>query len=273
MKGIDIIVPVHKYNAEIAGLLTRCLGSLKEMAIVNQQENIKTNIQVVGPKELPSEDISNLIEWGNEINKFDIAINDGETDFCSQVNFAVNNLCEYDYFMIVELDDMVTSKWVKMAVPYINHRKKCPIFMPLVEVYDINKPNTPIHYINEIGWSSSFTENELGSLNVDVLQDYCNFNLTGAIIKKSDFIKAGGFKPSIKVSFGYELLLRLTNSFNESYVIPKVGYFHFINREDSLTSEYHKEMSPEEGSWWIKLATEEYTYKKDRNKIYNPDNK
>ena len=46
-----------------------------------------------------------------------------------------------------------------------------------------------IHYINEIGWSSSFTENELGSLNVDVLQDYCNFNITGAIIKKNEFIK------------------------------------------------------------------------------------
>lgn len=271
MKGIDIIIPVHKYNNEIAGLLMRCLDSVKNMAVVNKETNIKTRVQVVGPEELPKDEILKLIDWSDEFDSFDIVYNDTELDFCSQVNFAVNNSCKYDYFMIVELDDMVTPKWVKMALPYVKNRNKCPIFMPLVEVYDINKPNTPIHYINEIGWSSSFTENELGSLNVDVLQDYCNFNITGAIIKKNEFIKVGGFKPSIKVSFGYELLLRLTNSYNESYVVPKVGYFHFVNREDSLTSEYHKEMTPEEGSWWIKLATEEYTYKKDRNKTYSPN--
>lgn len=271
MKGIDIIIPVHKYNTSVAELLARCLNSIKEMAKINKEEKITTRIQIVGPESLPSEEITNLIEWGDELDSFNIIINNGELDFCSQVNFAVNNACEMDYFMIVEFDDMVTSKWVKMATPYIKNRKKCPIFMPLVEVYDINKPNIPIHYINEIGWSSSFTESELGSLSVDVLQDYCNFNITGAILKKNDFVKVGGFKPSIKVSFGYELLLRLTNSYNESYVVPKVGYFHFVNRDDSLTSEYHKEMTPEEGSWWIKLATEEYTYKKDRNKTYSPN--
>ena len=63
--------------------------------------------------------------------------------------------------------------------------------------------------------------------------------------------------------------------FDEIFVVPKVGYYHFINRDDSLTSEYHKTMSQEEGAWWIQLATEEYQYRKDRNKIYTPnkDNK
>ena len=32
-------------------------------------------------------------------------------------------------------------------------------------------------------------------------------------------------------------------------------------------------MTQEEGSWWIKLATQEYLFKKDRNKTYNPDEK
>ena len=100
------------------------------------------------------------------------------------------------------------------------------------------------------------------------MKDYCNFNITGGIFNKNNFISAGGLKPSIKLSFGYELLLRLSKLFGEVYVIPKVGYFHFINREDSLTSEYHKTMTKEEGSWWINLATEEYLYKKDRKKIY-----
>ena len=171
--------------------------------------------------------------------------------------------------MIVEFDDIVNEKWLNMAKPYIETRKNCSMFLPLIEVYDINNQKIPVSYMNEIGWSSSFVENELGSLNNTLLMDYCNFNLTGSIIKKSDFVKAGGLKPSIKLSFGYELMLRITNMFNEIFVVPKIGYFHFINREDSLTSEYHNTMSQEEGAWWIKLATQEFHFKKDRNKTYS----
>jgi hypothetical protein len=95
-----------------------------------------------------------------------------------------------------------------------------------------------------------------------------NFNITGGIIKRSEFIKAGGLKPSIKLSFGYEFLLRMANLYEEVYIIPKVGYFHFINREDSLTAEYHRTMTQEEGAWWIELAQEEYFFNEDRKKTY-----
>lgn len=271
MKGIDVIIPVHKYDTDIAGLLKRCLESVKEMSLVNKQNDVTTNVYIVGDS-LPNEDIMNLVEWGTDIEEFTFVENkSGKLDFCSQVNYAVNNACGSDYFMIVEFDDMVTPKWVQMAMPYIESRPKCPAFLPLVETYDIKNPTMPLHYINEIGWSSAFVENELGSLNNEALQEYCNFNLTGAIIKRTDFLKSGGLKPSMKLSFNYELLLRLSNLYNEVYVVPKVGYFHFVNREDSLTSEYHRTMSQEEGSWWIKLAIQEYHFKKDREKTYTPD--
>ena len=272
MKGLDIIIPLHKYNDEVSSLLKRCLESVKEMALNSKDSGVLIDVHIVGIKELQNYDITNLINWGDEFRSFNVSENvTGNFDFCSQVNYAVNNLCKNDYFMIVEFDDMVTPKWVSMSLPYIKLRKKCPVFLPLVEVYDINNPTTPLHYINEIGWSSSFTEYELGSLTNSALQDYCNFNLTGGIIKKDDFIKVGGFKPSIKLSFSYELLLRFSNLYNEVFVVPKVGYFHFTNRDDSLTSEYHRTMSQEEGTWWIKLATEEYQYIKDRNKKYSPN--
>ena len=270
MKAIDIIIPIHKYNKEVKILLKDCLISVKEMA-KNSINEIKVDVNIVGPHILDySEEIFNLIEWSEEFESFNIVENnENATDFCTQVNFCVEKQCKNDYFMIVEFDDIVTPKWLNMASPYIKIRKKCPIFLPLVELYDIEKPSVPLQYINEIAWSSSFVENELGSLNVDALKEYCNFNVTGAIIKRHDFIKAGMFKPSIKLSFGYELLLRLAQFYGEVFVIPKVGYFHYTNREDSLTSEYHKTMTSEEGSWWIKLATEEYVYKKDRNKTYS----
>lgn len=270
MKGIDIIIPVHKYDDNVEVLLKRCLTSVKEMAITAKNININTDIVVVGPS-LPSADVMKIIDWTDEFASFNVVDNTtNATDFCSQVNLAVKEQCSNDYFMIVEYDDMVTPKWLNMAYPYIQERNKCPLFLPLVEVYDIMSPNTPKYYINEIGWSSSFVENELGSLTCSLLKDYCNFNITGAIIKKNDYLKAGGLKPSMKLSFGYELLLRIANLYTEVYVIPKVGYFHFVNREDSLTSEYHRTMSQEEGSWWIKLALQEYNFKKDRNKTYSP---
>lgn len=275
MKGIDVIIPLHKYNDEVSALLTRCLTSLKEMASAGNKNDIKTDIHIVGDSNLPYEDIMKLIEWTDEFNTFNVSENTtGNFDFCSQVNYATDKLCKNEFFMIVEFDDVVNSKWLTMALPYINEKKKCPVFLPLVEVYDIDNIKTPLHYVNEIGWSSSFVENELGVLTTSLLEDYCNFNITGGIFRCSDFKKAGGLKPSIKLSFGYELLLRLSNLYKEVFVVPKVGYFHFVNREDSLASEYHKTMSQEEGSWWINLAIQEYHFKKDRNKVYTPnDNK
>jgi hypothetical protein len=173
--------------------------------------------------------------------------------------------------MVVEFDDMVTEKWLKMAQSYITSMPKCPVFMPLTEVYDIKNPTKPLHYLNEVGWSSMFTETELGVITNSLLHDFCNFNLTGAIIRKNEFIRSGGYKTSIKVSFNYELLLRLTNLYESVFVVPKVGYYHFVNRDDSLTNEYKETIDKEEGAWWIKLATEEYQYIKDRKKTYNPD--
>lgn len=270
MKGLDIIIPVHKYNDDVQTLLKRCLTSIKDMATQNGGK-FDIDVHVVGPNTLPSDEILSLVECSVDKYMLKVHENTGELDFASQVNFAVSNVCKHDYFMIVEFDDMVTPKWLNMVMPYMEERPKCSVFLPLVEVYDIKNPSVPLHYINEIGWSSSFAENELGAISNSALQDYCNFNFTGSIVKKTDFIKAGGLKPSMKLSFNYELLLRLTNLYNDIYVVPKVGYFHFVNREDSLTSEYHNTMSQEEGSWWIKLALQEYQYKRDREKTYSTD--
>ena len=272
MKGIDIIIPIHEYNKSVSELLKRCLLSLKEMAIESSKNNILIDIHVVGDSALPYDEIMKLIDWGQEFNSFNVSENKtNNLDFCSQVNYSVNEICSNDYFMIVEFDDMVNKKWLNMVLPYINEKNKCPMFLPLTEIYDIKNSNMPLSYINEIAWSSAFVDGELGVLNNGSLHDFYNFNITGAIINRRDFIKAGCLKPSIKLSFGYELLLRFTNLFSEIFVVPKVGYFHFVNREGSLTSEYHKTMTKEEGSWWIKLALEEYQYKKDRNKTYTPE--
>ena len=269
MKNIDIIIPVHKYDEDVKALLSRCLTSVKQMAEVGQTENITTEVFVVGPS-LPGNEILGLVEWDEAFKTFNIIDNSGKTDFCTQVNLAVEE-CKNEYFMVVEYDDMVTPKWITLAAPYAEKRKKVSVFLPLVELYDFNHVDAPNGYVNEIAWSSSFAQNELGELDLDSVKEYCNFNLTGAIIKRNDFIKAGGLKPSIKLSFNYELLLRMTHLYGNIFVIPKVGYYHFIGRPDSLTNCYHSTMSQKEGAWWITLAGQEYTFKKDRNKEYSSE--
>jgi hypothetical protein len=90
--------------------------------------------------------------------------------------------------------------------------------------------------------------------------------LTGAIFNKSDFIKVGKYKPSIKVAFNYELLLRLTNKGLKCMVVPKEGYVHNVGREDSLTDYYNKNLTPDEVTKWFELAFREYIFDNDRNK-------
>jgi hypothetical protein len=52
------------------------------------------------------------------------------------------------------------------------------------------------------------------------------------------------------------------------FVIPKVGYFHLVNRNGSLADDYAKNMSDRESEFWVELARKEYLYKTDRKKTY-----
>ena len=88
------------------------------------------------------------------------------------------------------------------------------------------------------------------------------------IINTEFFKEVGGLKPSIKISFWYEFLLRCIYNSGRVFVTPKVCYQHIVNREDSLTKEYMETITKEEGAWWIELAQEEYFFKNDRNKKY-----
>ena len=136
----------------------------------------------------------------------------------------------------------------------------------LNEIFDFTKKDMgAIAYGNEPVWSSSFSE-ELGYIDVDCLKNHFNFIVSGGIFKKSDFLSVGGLK-SIKVFFWYELLLRLCHNGKKVYVVPKIGYEHYVNRPDSLTTEY-QQLTQKEIDFWFNTAQEEYVYKTDRKKKY-----
>ena len=87
-------------------------------------------------------------------------------------------------------------------------------------------------------------------------------------MKKSIYEDFGGFKASIKLTFIYEFLLRMTFKAIKVMVIPRFGYKHMNQRPDSLFSSYKDYMTPVEAKWWLAQAKKEYYFTKDRSITY-----
>ena len=95
-----------------------------------------------------------------------------------------------------------------------------------------------------------------------------NFNTTGGVFNTEDFIKNGKLKTSIKLTYWYEYLLRSIYNGKKVFVVPKVGYQHTLNRPNSISDVYNRELKPEEADWWIELAQKDYFFIKERDKSH-----
>lgn len=251
MKDLTVIVPVHEYNDNIEKLLNRAVNSFLEADYENNSE-----LLFVAPKDV----LKNLKEkFDGERRKF---VESKKSDFCSQINKAVDECGKY--FSILEFDDVYTPNWFKNVKKYLDIDDSISIYLPLTEIVLYEKEDEPIGYVNEAPLATSFSE-ELGYLDLESLLNYMNFNTTGAIFKTEDFKEVGKLKVPIKLSFWYEFLLRAVRNDKKVFVIPKVGYRHTLNRENSLSELYNKTMKQEEAEFWIDLAQKDYLFKKTRD--------
>ena len=255
MKDITIIVPVHKYDKEIKQMLTNAFNSVKKNVKFYKTVG-ELSIMVVGPLDVTK----HIEEDFGEKYSIKYCVNNGNTDFCSQINFAAEQI-DTEHFSILEFDDEYKDKWFKMAHDYFYTNENVSLFLPINILTDTEREQ--FQFVNEIAWTSTFS-NKLGYLDFDCLQDYSSFNLTGGIFNTEDFKAIGGFKPSIKVAFNYEFLLRLAKKELEIFVVPKEGYVHIIGRKDSLTDEYNKTLTRDEIRKWFDLAKTEYAFTQDR---------
>ena len=99
------------------------------------------------------------------------------------------------------------------------------------------------------------------------LLDYQNFQTAGMVVKKSVIENFGGFKPSMKLTFVYEFLLRLTYNSAKIMTIPRIGYKHMNMREGSIFWSYkngQNKISDKEVSFWIESAKKEHFFNLDR---------
>lgn len=255
MEKVTYIIPIHKYNKDVEKLLKRALESL---ANLNKSEGDK--VMFVGPKDV-IEKASKLYTLTNDLVK----VENDETEFCKQINKAVFQ-CVTPYFSILEFDDAYKPYWNEVAQKYAGNGAS--ILLPMIEVIQDGKMQG---FGNEIAWSSSFANEQglgLGFVDIDCLNTYMDFNVTGALVKTEDFISIGGLKPSMKIAAWYEFLLRAAYNSKNIFVVPKIGYEHTIEREDSFMANSLNEVSEEEGQWLITTAKQEYFFKEDRNKKF-----
>ena len=220
MEKVTYIIPLHKYNKKVEALLIKAIESVNDysgdkICIVGQSSVIEKSKELVN---------KNLFG----VKKFDFVVNDGATDFCSQVNKAVFS-CTTPYFSILEYDDTYYPYWNKVAQEYAKV-ESASLVLPIVEL----KKGDKTTFGNEIVWSPSFTQDEkktLGIVNESALELFMDFNVTGALIRTEDFISVGGLKPSMKIAAWYEFLLRACYNSLKVYVAPKIGYVHEVGRE------------------------------------------
>lgn len=250
MEDITIIVPIHQYNSNVKQLLENSLKSVpsETKIILSCFETIVNDIK---------NDFSE-----NKFLQYNIH---NDNKFTSLVNTAVEKV-ETKWFSILEFDDVYTEIWFNNFKKYEKFNPDVSVFVPLTDLIDYETKRF-IGYGNEAVWASSFS-NDLGLIDNDCLQNFFDFYMTGSIFNTEDWKEYGGLKNSIKLTFWYEFLLRFTYHGKKIMVVPRVGYVHNLNREESLIKIYSETIDEKESQGWVDIAKQEYFFKMDRNKIY-----
>ena len=256
MKNLTVIIPLDNLETEEKkNLLLNALKSVDDSKIV-----------IVGPKKA----MENLDSMDLSKFKFTKLTNTGkDKSYAAQVNMAAKEI-KTDYFSVLEYDDTYTGIWFKNVEAYIaSDANNIFAFLPLTEVKDY-RTGEIIAYSNEAVWASSFSD-EIGYYDLQCIEDYFGFNASGGVFKTEDFNAAGGLKASMKLVNWYEFFMRMLYKGKKIFVIPKVGYYHIVNRPGSITETYATEMSEKEAEWWIDLAKKEYFFPQDRKKVYKEE--
>jgi len=256
MKNITVILPVHRIEDSYRVMLDNAIKSVEQF-----HEDVK--LIIVCPPSVKSEltDISDVLE-------VNIITNNTKTDFCSQVNLGIEK-CDTEWFSILEIDDEYKPIWLKSTNEYVKTYTDVDVFLPVVK--DINTDGNFVSFTNESTWAYGFSEKQ-GVLDNEVLLDFQNYQISGGLYKTQVIKDNGSLKENIKLTFGYEFLLRLTHNSVKIMTVPKVGYQHLNFREDSLFWLYKNDetnkVSEDEAKFWLETAKKEFFFKNKRDINY-----
>jgi len=196
---------------------------------------------------------------------------DKEPSYAEQVNYGVKN-AKGSWISLFEFDDEYASIWFKNVKKYIDSYPETQVFLPVV--VETDEKGLFAGFTNEATFAANFTQ-EIGFLTNETLQDYQNFQTAGSVIKKEVIEDFGGFKPSVKLTFVYEFLLRLSYNSVSIMTIPRLGYKHTNMREGSIFWNYkfgEVKMIEDEVKFWVQTAKKEYFFVDDRVIKYQSEN-
>jgi len=248
-ENVSVILPVHDVSGDFDVWFKKAIRSVNESVVK------PTTLLVVCAD---NKDVKSYMEsW------------EKPEDLVVSINYGVEN-CETEYFSILEFDDEYSNIWFKNFQEYVSHYPDVDIFLPLV--VDTDQQGQFLGFTNEALWAMGFSE-EQGYLDNNTLLKFQNFQVSGFIMKKEKFEEIGGMKPSMKLTFNYEFLLRATYNDTTIMTIPKVGYKHTNQRDNSLFWGYKNSqdslLSPEEAKFWVDTAKKEYFFTTDREVSFN----
>lgn len=255
-KYITVLLPIHRIDGDYKEMLKNALSSVEEF-------HNDVFVSIICPKEVKD-------ELGALSDKLEINVieNNGQTDFCSQINLGVEN-CKTDWFTILEVDDEFKPIWLKSVNEYVKTYTDVDVFLPIVR--DINVEGKFISFTNESVWAYGFTEKQ-GYLDNEVLLDFQNYQISGGLYRTQVVKDNGSFKENIKLTFGYEFFLRLTHNGVKIMSVPKIGYQHLNFREDSLFWKYKNNqetmLKEDEVKFWLETAKKEFFFKNKRDVNY-----
>lgn len=262
---VTVIIPIHSVRHEkTAEYLHTALQSIE----VNDVKPAKVMIVRCGCGDVTT--FLNEFDMKKYSYNVDIVENLTGKSFQNQMNYAVSQVTT-KYFSLLEFDDEYSINWFKNVKAYTEKHPEIEMFLPIIS--DVDENNKFLMLSNEAAWAYNFSD-EIGMIDNETLMNYPNINIDGLVATKESFIKCGGLKASIKLSFNYEFLLRYTRNGYRIMVIPKIGYKHTNMRTDSLFWNYKhndaERITPEEAKFWMELAQKEYYYTEDRNIVYAP---
>jgi glycosyltransferase involved in cell wall biosynthesis len=259
---VSVILPIKSGRAfDFSEYFTKCIESLKTQKLkINELIIVHTDEDVV-------------IEFLNNFDFGDLTVVklawSEEPNYASQINFGVKN-SNSKWVSLFEFDDEYSTIWFNNVEKYSNAYPDVDAFLPIV--VDTDQMGKFVGFTNEATFAANFSS-EMGVLSNETLQDYQNFQTSGMVIKKSALVDNGLIKPSFKLTYGYELFLRLTNNSVKIMSIPKIGYKHTNLRDGSIFWNYKNgedALTPDEVKFWIDSAKKEYFFINDRAIKYEP---
>ena len=260
---VSVILPIKSGKTlGFAEYFEKCILSLQ-----NQKVEINELI-IVHTNESYLTDYLNEFDFGSlTVKKYEWT---KDPNYADQINYGVRN-SNSEWVSLFEFDDEYSNIWFKNVELYSKSYSDVDAFLPIV--VDTTDKGVFAGFTNEATFAANFSQ-EMGILSNETLQQYQNFQTSGIVIKKDKFIDYGLFKPSFRLTFGYEFFLRMTHNSVKIMSIPKIGYKHLNLREGSIFWNYKNGedvLTDDEVRFWVDAAKKEYFFINDRAIKFEPE--